>query len=414
MRMERSVAVGLAVAVATLFPSIFISFSAGESAAEIAGNLNIGDRSPTQSLCAQLIRPSGYPCSEHTIETKDGYVLALQRVASRTGELRVRRGPPVLLQHGLFMAGDAWFLNSIEQSLGFILADHGFDVWVGNVRGTRWSHGHISLSEKDKKFWDWSWQEMALYDLAEMIHFINSTTNSKVFFVGHSQGTIMGLVAFTHPDIVEMVEAAALLCPISYLEHVNAQFVLRLVDLHIDQMIVAMGIHQLNFRSDVGIQLLDSICDGHVDCNDLLASITGKNCCFNNSRTDFYLEYEPHPSSSKNLNHLFQMIREGTFAKYNYGPWKNLKQYGHLKPPKFDLSRIPKSLPLWMGYGGNDALADTTDLQHTLRELQSKPDLLYLENYGHIDFLLSVKAKQDVYNDMIEFFRLFGMSRESY
>lgn len=34
----------------------------------------------------------------------------------------------------------------------------------------------------------------------------------------------------------------------------------------------------------------------------------GKNCCFNNSRVDFYLEYEPHPSSSKNLRHLFQSI----------------------------------------------------------------------------------------------------------
>lgn len=47
-------------------------------------------------------------------------------------------------------AGDAWFLNAPGQSLGFILADHGFDVWVGNVRGTHWSRGHVSLSEKDK------------------------------------------------------------------------------------------------------------------------------------------------------------------------------------------------------------------------------------------------------------------------
>lgn len=52
-------------------------------------------------------------------------------------------------------AGDAWFLNSATQSLGFILADNGFDVWIGNVRGTRWSHGHISLSEDEKVFVDY-------------------------------------------------------------------------------------------------------------------------------------------------------------------------------------------------------------------------------------------------------------------
>ncbi|RYR54760.1 hypothetical protein Ahy_A06g030040 [Arachis hypogaea] len=84
-------------------------------------------------------------------------------------------------------AGDAWFLNTPEQSLSFILADQGFVVWVGNVRGTRWSHGHRSYLVKNKKFWDWSWQELALYDMAEMINYIYLVTNSKLFIVGHSQ-----------------------------------------------------------------------------------------------------------------------------------------------------------------------------------------------------------------------------------
>ncbi|XLT94838.1 hypothetical protein HN873_016500 [Arachis hypogaea] len=52
--------------------------------------------------------------------------------------------------------GDAWFLNTPEQSLSFILADQGFDVWVENVRGTHWSHGHRSYSVKNKgKPSDW-------------------------------------------------------------------------------------------------------------------------------------------------------------------------------------------------------------------------------------------------------------------
>ncbi|KAJ9159475.1 hypothetical protein P3X46_024982 [Hevea brasiliensis] len=376
----------------------------------IARGANLRHQSPGETLCSQLIEPAGYPCTEHTIQTKDGYLLALQRVSSRNGNIRLQRGPPVLLQHGLFMAGDAWFLDSPEQSLGYILADEGFDIWVGNVRGTFWSYGHVSLSDKDKEFWDWSWQELALFDLSEMIQHIYSTANSKVFVVGHSQGTLMSLAALTQPNIVEMVEAAALLCPISYLEHISAPFVLRMVGLHLDQMVLAMGIHQLNFRSKVLINLLDSMCDGLIECDDLLTSITGQNCCLDSSSVDKFFEYEPHPSSAKNLHHLFQMIRQGTFSQYDYGILKNLKLYGQVKPPAFDLSLIPKSLPLWMGYGGYDALADVTDVEHTLKELQSKPELLYLENYGHLDFLISVQGKKDVFKHMIRFFRSLGKS----
>ncbi|CAI9101962.1 OLC1v1000137C1 [Oldenlandia corymbosa var. corymbosa] len=404
--------------VAVLLLSLLIPSSGGEKLSGLPSNFRLRN-APAAGLCAHLIEPAGYPCSEHITQTKDGYLLGLQRVSgssssSRTGYLNGQRGPPVLLLHGLMMSGDAWFMDSPNQSLGFILADNGFDVWAGNVRGTRWSHGHVSLSEREKEFWDWSWQELALYDLAEMARYISNVTNSKVFIVGHSQGTIMSLAALTQPDLASMVEAAALLCPISYLNHISTEFVLRLVKMHMDDVFLAMGIHELNFKSDMGTQLMDMICDGRVNCNDLLGSITGKNCCFNDSRIDFYLEYEPHPTSAKNLHHLFQMIRKGTFKMYDYGFWKNFKEYGSFQPPRFDLRNIPESIPLWMGYGGSDALADVTDVRRTLKELKGKPELLYLEEYGHIDFLLSVSSKKDVYDDMIRFFKNLSGRYTSY
>lgn len=51
----------------------------------------------------------------------------------------------------------------------------------------------------------------------------------------------MSFAAFTQPDIVNMVEAAALLCPISYLDHITAPFVLRIVHMRLDQVSFSVG-----------------------------------------------------------------------------------------------------------------------------------------------------------------------------
>uniref|UniRef100_A0A7N0T3B3 Triacylglycerol lipase n=1 Tax=Kalanchoe fedtschenkoi TaxID=63787 RepID=A0A7N0T3B3_KALFE len=227
----------LLLTIACVMPTLFAQQLSEVGASDPRWQLSRIPRRPSHvGLCDELIRPMGYPCDENSVQTKDGFILGLQRVSARSEHLRARRGPPVLLQHGLFTGGDSWFLNSEEQSLGFLLADSGFDVWVGNVRGTRYSQRHVSLSVSDKEFWNWSWEELALNDLAAMIDYVHAETGSKVFVVGHSLGTIMSLAAFTQPEIVQMVAAAALLCPISYLEHVTAPLVLRMVAMHLDQV----------------------------------------------------------------------------------------------------------------------------------------------------------------------------------
>jgi len=39
--------------------------------------------------------------------------------------------------------------------VGFVLADAGFDVWLGNVRGNTYSRAHVKYSPSDAKFWEW-------------------------------------------------------------------------------------------------------------------------------------------------------------------------------------------------------------------------------------------------------------------
>lgn len=64
-------------------------------------------------------------------------------------------------------------INCNEISIiGFLLADAGYDLWLGNARGNTYSKRHISLRHDDSRFWDFSFHEMAIYDLPSEIDYI--------------------------------------------------------------------------------------------------------------------------------------------------------------------------------------------------------------------------------------------------
>lgn len=62
--------------------------------------------------------------------------------------------PVVLLQHGLLSCSVDWVLNPVNESFAFLLADAGFDVWLGNSRGNTYALRHETLTPDDEKFWD--------------------------------------------------------------------------------------------------------------------------------------------------------------------------------------------------------------------------------------------------------------------
>lgn len=78
------------------------------------------------------------------------------------------------------------------------MADGGYDVWLGNARGTEPSRAHIRLNPNgpfQKKFWSFSWHEMGVFDLPALFdHILTKTNARKISFVGYSQGTTAFLV----------------------------------------------------------------------------------------------------------------------------------------------------------------------------------------------------------------------------
>lgn len=140
-------------------------------------------------LQGQLITRYGYPMENHTITTEDGYILTLHRIPKKNP-----RGV-VVLQHPALTSCTMW-IDKGNFSLGFQLHDAGYDVWLSNTRGNRYSRKHMKWSENDTQFWDHSFHEMAMYDMPAQYKFIDEKTKAapNISFVGHSMGGTLAVL----------------------------------------------------------------------------------------------------------------------------------------------------------------------------------------------------------------------------
>jgi predicted alpha/beta hydrolase len=96
-------------------------------------------------------------------------------------------------------SSDAWIINGRNNSIAFILADLGYDVWLPNCRGNDYSLGHQTLDSKnDVEYWNNAYiLPISKYDLPAFITHAEKVSNSKkVIYMGHSQGSQAGLVLY--------------------------------------------------------------------------------------------------------------------------------------------------------------------------------------------------------------------------
>lgn len=147
----------------------------------------------------------GYKVITYEIATEDNYVLTLFRIPGK--------GKPVFLLHGLVVTAESFIINQCAKSPAFILADNGYDVWLGNLRGNHISSKHEKISNEHNDYWDFSFEDFIDYDFKSFINFIKSSTSyNKIAVVGHSLGGVIIANAISiHPEYKDHISLAVLL-----------------------------------------------------------------------------------------------------------------------------------------------------------------------------------------------------------
>lgn len=355
----------------------------------------------------QIIARHGYPSETHIVSTEDGYLLTLHRISgSKNGMLG---HTPVFLQHGLLGSSGDWIING-NRSLGFVLADAGYDVWLGNARGNTYSKGHISLSVKSPQFWNFSWHEMGTKDLPACFSYIMKKTNQQsLHYIGHSMGTTMFFVfASTMSDMAKHIKLMIALAPVANMTHIKSPIrYLAPFSYDIQWISKYIGLNQF-LPSDKLLKFLAYDCEIlNIDkavCENILFVISGFDKKeLNQDILPLIFTMLPAGTSTKTVLHYAQEIKNnGIFRKYDYGAEENLKIYGQTVPPKYNISNIKPEV--YFMYGMNDWLASYIDVEILAKNVPNLQGLykVPMDSFNHIDFIFGKDADTLIYQPILK------------
>ena len=175
----------------------------------------------------ELVRREGLDYEAFTVITEDGYHLTVQHINAKGLE----PGSPVaFFQHGLFSSSDTW-IHGLSISPAIRAANAGYDVWLGNNRGTQYSRQHNTLdpliNADQIEYFDYSFYELGKYDAPAQIDFVrHKTGRDKITYIGHSQGTSQMFSALSEGtgDLKDKINLFVAICPITNLGLSTVEF----------------------------------------------------------------------------------------------------------------------------------------------------------------------------------------------
>ncbi|KAK6637680.1 hypothetical protein RUM44_008102 [Polyplax serrata] len=355
----------------------------------------------------------GYPGEKHEVETKDHYTLTLHRIPYN-GMNETADRPVVLLQHGIVLSSDQWVLRGRED-LVFLLSDQGYDVWMSNTRGTAYSK-HPLYSKDDYKFWDYSLNELGNYDLPAIIDYIlNVTGKPQMTYLGHSRGVAMAMILLSsRPEynskinlllgVAPVIYSKKAKCPLYQLAGNRPNAFMRTSTLR--DIIENAQLKNVLYTTKNTRNILTTFCRPGAILENLCPYATfwvnGDDFqMFNTTLSPLLISHFTLGVGAKELLHLLQISESDKFRAFDYGTPRNLKIYGSIEPPQFNLSKV--QVPTYLYYGPNDFFVSERDLFKLAKELPNFMGSYKVPypKFNHVDYIFARNANDLLYPHII-------------
>ncbi|KAJ3055404.1 cholesterol esterase [Rhizophlyctis rosea] len=364
----------------------------------------------------ELVQFWNYPCETHTVKTADSYILNLHRISNKRGETtaytapRPSPKPAVIVWHGLAISSEAWVCcpGGPSRNFAFVLADAGFDVWMANSRGNKYSLDyHHDGKGPVNDFWKFGLDEMANNDVRAVVHYVRAQTGrDKVTYIGYSQGSAIGFAALSmDEELNQHVDMFIAMAPAMRPKPLANAKVSYIVDTFSpDILYKVLGRSSFLPFADAARRVLGPS-NNAVLVQGALEGIFGWRCDKwpVRWRPALYSHLFSH-ASMKCIVHWFQIITTGTFSHYHPGADQSsfvaTAAQSSCPPVPYPTRHITTKMHLFAG--GRDNISDVDFMR---KALPRSAVIDVVQDYEHMDFLWADSAKDLVWDKIVKIIR---------
>ncbi|XP_017777251.1 PREDICTED: uncharacterized protein LOC108563159 [Nicrophorus vespilloides] len=324
------------------------------------------------STTEEIIKHHGYPFQEYKVNSGNRFYLRIFRIPFSPNNRNVTNRKPIFLQHGSLSNSDLFVLPG-KSSMAMHLSDMGYDVWLGNTRGNFYTSSINNESRKNRSYWDFTMDDMAIYDLPPVLELIANVTKKpgELIYVAHSAGTTEGMIySIREKEHAEKyIKAFIFVGPLAYIE--DTAFI------KILKILVKLGFDSIGSRSKLATEICSINLITWTTCIKAFNSIIGSdNKNFPPAEAPLLVS-GADIESLKALNQFVQNAGTGQFRAYKYK--------GESSSRNYNLQDI--KIPTYLIVGKNDILATYKNAVRVINELGSKQKKLYvIDNYNHMNY----------------------------